>query len=56
MNSKYHSKMGLVGLIASAMLMLLIPKAMRGPFWAFGIFDQGPTMSILLQFFLKFLT
>ena len=28
----------------------LTPKALRGPFWAFGVFGHGPLVSILLQF------
>ena len=29
--------------------VLLTPKALRGMFWAFGVFDHGPLVSILLQ-------
>ena len=31
-------------------LLILTPIALRGPFWAFGVFGQGPPVSILLRF------
>ena len=29
--------------------MKLTPKALRGLFWAFGVFDHSPSVSILLR-------
>ena len=40
---------GNVAIIHNKMLAL-IHKALRGLFWAFGVFYQGPMVSILLRF------